>query len=229
MRKTLGRHPAVIRLGSFLLSSYLRFVYATLRWTIEGQDHARSVWRDKSTGAMLLLWHQGIPLSPTTWPPREGGQDMRALISRSADGEFIAQVVNDLGFPAFRGSRQRENSVGEKGGAAALREMVKWVKGGGAVAITPDGPKGPARVMGDGPPTAARLSGAPVILVGIACNPCKRIRSWDKTILPLPFGKGAIVYHPVLRAERDADLAVIARDWSDKLNSVTDRAEALVT
>lgn len=229
MRKTFGRRPEVIRLGSWLFSSYLRLCYATMRWRREGLDHARAVWADRSTGAMLLFWHQNIPLAPPTWPHREKGQPMRALISKSSDGEFITQVVMDLGFPAIRGSRQRENSVGDKGGAAALRDMVKWVKDGGGVAITPDGPKGPARLMAEGPPTAARLSGAPVILVGLACEPCFRIRSWDRTVVPLPFSKGAIVYHAPLRADRDADLSALARDWSGKLNAVTDRAEALVT
>jgi lysophospholipid acyltransferase (LPLAT)-like uncharacterized protein len=226
--KALLRRPAVIRLGSFLFSSYLKLVYATHSWTREGLEHARGVWADSSTGAILLLWHQGIPLSPNAWPRREGGQDMRALISKSADGEFITQVMVDLGFPAIRGSRQRANSVGDKGGAAALRDMVKWVKDGNAVAITPDGPKGPARIMGEGPATAARLTGVPVLLVGLACRNCVRIKSWDRTILPLPFGKAAMVYHPVLRAGRDDDLATLARDWTDKLNAVTDRAEAIV-
>lgn len=228
MKKKLGRHPAVIRLGSFLLSSYLKFVFFTQRWTIEGIELARMVWNDRSNGAIMLLWHQGIPISAAAWPRKEHGQEMRALISRSSDGEFIAQVMDDLGYPAIRGSRRRENSVGDKGGAEALRDMVKWVKGGGAVAITPDGPKGPARTMGEGPATAARLSGAPVILVGLASKPCIRIKSWDRTILPLPFSKAAAVYCGPVTLSRSDDPSAITAEWTERLNRAQDRAEAIV-
>ncbi len=226
--KKFARHPRMVRLGSALFSLYLRIVYLTQRWTIEGLDHARSVWADRSNGALLLLWHQDIPMAAKTWRPREEAQAMRVLISRSTDGEFITQVMDDFGYEAIRGSRRRENSVGDKGGAAALRDLVKWVRDGGAAAITPDGPKGPPRIMGEGPATAARLSGAPVLMAGMACKPCFRIRSWDRTVFPLPFGKAAIVYHPVLYASRGDDIAVLTKDWTDKLNAMTARAEALV-
>jgi hypothetical protein len=228
MRKTLGRRPAMIRLGSLLLSSYLKFVYVTQRWTIEGLGLARGVWADRSQGAILLLWHQGIPIAANAWPRHEHGQEMRALISRSSDGEFIAQVMSDLGYPAIRGSRQRKNSVGDKGGAEALRDMLKWIRSGGAVSITPDGPKGPARIMAEGPAVAARMSGAPVILVGLASKPCLHIKSWDRTILPLPFTRAAAVYYGPLKATRDDDPAALAADWTARLNMVQDRAEALV-
>lgn len=228
MSRKLSRHPAVIRLGSFLLSSYLKFVYRTQRWSFEGLGLARAVWADRSQGAILLLWHQGIPISAAAWPRKEKGQEMRALISRSSDGEFIAQVMDDLGYPAIRGSRRRENSVGDKGGAEALRELVKWVRGGGAVAITPDGPKGPARIMADGPATAARLAGAPVIMVGLASKPCVHIKSWDRTILPLPFSRASAVYYGPFHVTRDDDPAALVGDWNERLNKAQDRAEAIL-
>lgn len=229
MIKSLGRHPAVIRFGAALLSGYLKFVHLTQRRTFEGLEHAQGVWADRSTGCLVLFWHETIPIAPPAWPrwDKTKAQEIHALISRSADGEFIATVMGALGFPAIRGSRQRQNSVGDKGGAEALRHIIKWAKAGGAVAVTPDGPKGPARVMGEGPVTAARLSGVPVLLLAVASNPCIRIRSWDRTILPLPFSRAAAVYCPPVKVGRDDDLSATARDWTNQLNAATARAEAL--
>jgi hypothetical protein len=106
--------------------------------------------------------------------------------------------------------------------------MVKWVKGGGGVAMTPDGPKGPARVMGEGAPTLARMTGAPVLLVGLSSKPCSRAPSWDRTIMPYPFAKAAMVWDGPFYATRDDDLAALAQAWGERLNAVTARAEALL-
>ena len=105
-----------------------------------------------------------------------------------------------------------------KGGASAFRETLRWLGKGGGIAITPDGPRGPAEQMGDGPKTLARLSGAPVLLVGMAASPAIRLSSWDATLIPLPFGRGALVWRRVALDE----------DWSAGLSELTRRAEALV-
>lgn len=227
--KRFWRRPGVQRALSSFFSGYLKFVYSTLRWTREGHGLAQGVWaRNGETGAILCFWHARIPLSPCSWELQSGAQDMRALISKSSDGEFITQTMENIGFPAIRGSRKRSDSIGEKGGSEAFREMLRWVKGGGGVAVTPDGPAGPAQVMGEGVPSLAKLTGAPVLLVGLACKPCIRFNSWDQTIFPLPFGRAAMVWDGPFTVGRDADLPALAQDWGARLTAVTDRAEALL-
>lgn len=227
--KKFFRHPAVQRVFTFGLSSYLKFVYATLRWTREGQEHADGVWARKGEiGAIMAFWHAGIPLSPCAWDLKRNPQELHGLISRSADGEFIAKVWDDLGYPSIRGGRRNPNAIEDKGGTEAFREMIRWLKSGGAVGLTPDGPKGPARVMGDGPPTVARLTGVPVLLVGVACEPCLRLKSWDRTIFPLPFARAAQVWDAPVYAARQDDPTELAREWGQRLNAVTDRAHALL-
>jgi hypothetical protein len=120
---------------------------------------------------------------------------MRALISRSNDGEFIARTVEKLGFPSIRGSSAKKTDLAKnKHGEQAFRDMVQWVRDGGGVAITPDGPRGPAEHMEKGTPSLARITGAPVIFVGLAAKPCIRLGSWDNTMIPLPFAKAAMVW-----------------------------------
>ena len=84
--KAFFRHPAVQRALALTLAGYLKFVYATLRWTREGQEHADGVWARKGeTGAIMAFWHMGIPLSPCAWDLSRNPQELHGLISRSAD------------------------------------------------------------------------------------------------------------------------------------------------
>ncbi len=174
---------------------------------------------------MLCLWHDRISLSPASWPKE--AQECRALISLSADGEFIAKAMALVGFPAIRGSSQkRSDPAKSKGGMAAFRDMAKWVNSGGAVAITPDGPRGPMRVMGDGVAVMARLSGAPVLFIGLSCRPAVRLGSWDRAVLPLPFGRGAVVWDIDTFPEGLSTEEVTLR-WAERLTAVEARADAI--
>lgn len=224
--KKFIRAAAVQRFLARVFAGYLRIIYATQRWTIEGADLADAA-KARQGPTILCLWHSRIPISPPTWDPRTA-KSLKILISRSSDGEFITLTMNALGYGSIRGSRAREDSVGDKGGAQAFREMLRWLKDGNAMAVTPDGPRGPAEVMGEGVPTLARLTGAEVILAGIACKPCSRGRSWDRTVFPLPFGRAALVWDGPLRAGREDDPFELGEAWGERLRAVTARAEALV-
>ena len=222
------RHPAVQRLLSRILAAYLRLALATTRWTWEGRERAERVW-DGGGGVIVCFWHARIGLSPACWPLHRA-QSPRALISLSADGGFVAQAMARLGFPAIRGSAAKPSDPAKaKGGAAAFREVLRWIRAGNGIAVTPDGPRGPAERMTDGPPLLARLSGAPVLLVGLAARPCLRLKSWDRAVLPLPFARGAIAWDGPLAPPRSGDdLAATGADWAARLTAATARAEALL-
>ena len=227
------RSPFVIWLLSSIFAGYSKLVFRTLRMTVEGAEQAEAIWkqgRETGAGAILCFWHSRIPMSPLSWPQDLARrQDMRALISRSNDGEFIARTVEKLGFPSIRGSSAKKTDLAKnKHGEQAFRDMVKWVKDGGGVAITPDGPRGPAEHMEKGTPSLARVTGAPVIFVGLAAKPCLRLGSWDQTLIPLPFAKAAMVWDGPTAAGRGDDVDQLAEDWADRLSAVTRRAEDLV-
>jgi len=176
---------------------------------------------------IVCFWHSRIALSPACWP-LDRAQPPRALISLSPDGQFIAGAVQRLGFPAIRGSSRKDTDpTNDKGGASAFRDVLKWIRGGGGVAITPDGPRGPAETMKEGAPMLGRLSGAPVLFVGLAARPCLRLNSWDQAMIPLPFTRGAIVWAGGAPVARAADSGILAERWAETLSSVTRRAETL--
>lgn len=218
------RNPAVQSALAWTLAKWMQFCFSTIRWTHENQQAAEAVWA-QGGGVLCVFWHSRIGLSPSCWP-LDRAQPAKALISLSADGEFIAKAVARQGFPAVRGSSANKDKAEKaKGGTQALRDGLKQLKVG-ALAITPDGPRGPANVMADGLPLMAKLSKAPVLFIGMSCNPAIRLDSWDRAVLPLPFGKGAIVWD---RADypTDADMADVVVDWTARLNAVEARADAI--
>lgn len=209
---------------SHTLALWMRFCRATTRWTYEGRETAEQVWADGG-GVICVFWHSRIGLAPSSWDLTRA-QPAKALISLSADGQFIAKAVALQGFPAVRGSSaNKDKAQAAKGGSQALRDGLKQLRVG-ALAVTPDGPRGPARVMGEGVPLMAKMSGAPVLFIGISCNPAIRLNSWDRALLPLPFGRGAIIYD-LRHFPEGAEVADVTTPWADLLTAVEARADAV--
>lgn len=219
------RNPVIQAVLAWLLAQWMQFCFATIRWTHVNESAAEAVW-DDGGGVLCAFWHSRIALAPSCWPRRRA-QPAKVLISLSPDGQFIARAVALQGFPAVRGSSANKDKADRaKGGSQALRDGLRQLKVGG-LAITPDGPRGPARQMAEGTPLLARLSKVPVLLVGMSCKPAVRLNSWDRALLPLPFGRGAIVWDRTDYPE-GADPADVARDWTGRLNRVEAEADALV-
>lgn len=218
------RIPAVQYVLSSLLAAWMRFCFATIRWEREGQMHPERVWAEGG-GVLCAFWHSRIGLSPACWDLSRA-QPAKALISLSPDGQFIARAVALQGFPAVRGSSANKDKADRaKGGTQALRDGLKQLKIG-ALAITPDGPRGPVRVMAEGLPLMAKMSGAPVLFIGMSCNPAVRLNSWDRAVLPLPFARGALVYD-LDHYPAGADMAEVTTAWTERLTAVEARADAI--
>lgn len=228
--KALLRSDAVQAFLGWVLGTYLRVILTTVRWRHENVACVEPVLAGES-GAIALFWHGRIPLCLAT-APQWWRKRTRAFVSPSADGEFIAQALAMAGFPAFRvSSAKTGDSAKARQAVAAIREAVTWVAGGGALVITPDGPRGPNEIIAPGALQIARRSGQPVFLMGIAANPAVQADTWDKVMFAWPFGRGAVVWDGPLHVPADADAATIAgllADWSARLSLVTRRAETLV-
>ena len=229
MKKLLRSAPSQAILG-WLLGGYIRLMLATIRWRHENLQCVEPALAGEQ-GVIGLMWHGRIPLSlsvaPQWWRKRT-----KILVSPSSDGEFIARALAMNGFASIRASSAKAgDSAKARQAVAAVREAVAWVGGGGALIISPDGPRGPNEVVAQGAAQIARRAGAPVFLMGIAARPSMRAGSWDRAMLALPFGRGAVVWEGPLHVPPDADdgaIAAILADWSARLSAATRRAEALV-
>jgi lysophospholipid acyltransferase (LPLAT)-like uncharacterized protein len=115
------------------------------------------------------------------------GEGVHVLVSQSKDGELIAQTLHRLGFRTVRGSSSR-------GGTGALLKLMDVVKAGGSVAFTPDGPRGPVRSVQPGVLALAAKMEIPVVPLAWAGRRVKELGSWDRFLIPKPFGRYAVVY-----------------------------------
>lgn len=173
-----------IRVAEALLS--------TTRVREDGRDEVDALER-AGEPYVAVFWHGR--LLPLAYAYR--GSDVATLVSRSRDGRRIASVARRWGYRVELGSSSR-------GGTAGLRAIVRHLQAGRRVALTPDGPRGPARVMKAGPLQAARLTGAPVVPVAISASRAVHARSWDSFMVPWPFSRVLIRFGRAVRVPANA-------------------------
>lgn len=179
---------------------------------------------------IIALWHGQHLLTPAFYPK---GRPLVAMVSRSADAELNALMLEKFGIEAVRGSGGRENARHlDKGGAKALIALKKALVAGKNVAMIADIPHGKPRDAGMGIVLLARLSGRPILPAAITTSRRKVLeRSWDKTTINLPFGRSAVVVGTPVFVPADADDAEMERKRQEvtaSLNAATAEAYRLV-
>jgi len=173
-----GMQRVAVAAGPLLL----RLLYST--WRVREVNGAGwRALRAERRPFVFALWHgQLLPLVV-----RHRSQGVRILISEHRDGEVIAQIATSLGLAAIRGSTTR-------GAARALLAMCDALVSGDEVAVTPDGPRGPARKFASGAIVAAHRAGAPIVAIGVSASRAWHLRSWDAFMIPKPFARVTIAY-----------------------------------
>lgn len=201
-----------MKLLSLAAYLFLRFLHATLR-----VRHIHSERLESTPQYVLAFWHECILMSlfskwrkPTT-----------VMISRSKDGEIVTNVVQRFGVDTARGSSNR-------GGSIALREILRDVREGRNICFTPDGPKGPRRIVKEGVVYAAKITGLPIVPFHFAAKSKKRLRSWDRMVVPRPLSKAAFVYGQPMVVPRDGDVEEWRLKIEAAMNDLADEAEAEV-
>jgi lysophospholipid acyltransferase (LPLAT)-like uncharacterized protein len=190
----LMRRPAVSAALSWLAARYIRLVWITGRWQVENTDIADRMIAD-GTPFIACFWHGRMLMIPNAW---KYSARMSILISHHRDGIFISRTLAHLGIGTIAGSSSR-------GGAGALVSMVRALKRGEYMGITPDGPRGPRMRATPGAATAARLSGAVLLPVSYSATRRRVLGSWDRFVVPLPFSRGIIRVGAPIEVPRDTD------------------------
>jgi lysophospholipid acyltransferase (LPLAT)-like uncharacterized protein len=160
----------------------IRALAMTWRIRLTNVETIRSL-RAAGQPFIFAFWHgQMLPL---LWNHRR--ERVAVVISSHRDGEIIARIADRLGYRTIRGSSSR-------GAARALLGIVRELEAGAEVAVTPDGPRGPARRFASGALVAAQRVGAPIVGIGVSASRAWRLKSWDQFMIPKPFSRVHVVY-----------------------------------
>ena len=177
MDETQIRPPLLERILPFVAGELLRLVGRTLRVRREGEAPVRALLE---AGRPIILYglHGHLLIGACDL----GRFRPIVMISQSRDGERIARTVEHVGFRPVRGSSSR-------GGARALLQTVRLLRGPVVCCHLVDGPRGPRGEVKPGLILMAQRSGAALIPALYATRHKWRAGSWDRMQVPVPFAR----------------------------------------
>ena len=154
-----------------------------------------ATWRYRESGTkrlqppfIFVLWHSRI----LSLLPIYKDEGIVLLVSRHRDGGYLVDLAAGWGYRSVRGSTQR-------GGEIGLLGIVRALQGGAIVAMTPDGPRGPAERVQPGAVAAAQHAGVPIVAVGARVSAAWHLRSWDRQRVPKPFARIDVLFGSPIR------------------------------
>jgi lysophospholipid acyltransferase (LPLAT)-like uncharacterized protein len=195
---------------------YARFVFLTSRIEHDTAPETAALLREGKSwlgalwhGRLLIMCH-AIRREPT----------YHVLISGHSDGRLISRLIGFFGAETVVGSSS-------KGGSQGLRNTLRSLRAG-PVVFTPDGPRGPRMRAKAGIVKAAQLSGRPLIAAGISATRVRILKSWDRFMVPLPFGRIVVLWSAPMTIPRqadDAELETLRQKLEEELNRLTAEAD----
>lgn len=217
-------------LASWVLFLFARILYFTCRTEIKG--HKKISHTENSPQPFIYAFWHGR-LFPTSFLYTKK-KKVYAIISNHKDGELIARVVSKFGVHSVRGSTNRmpnkDRPFKNRGGANVIRESISIFEEGNTIAITPDGPRGPARKAKKNFFKLALEKNISVILVSYSASKCVEFSSWDNFMLPLPFSKIYVTLDEI-KNPRDTfgteGLEQFASQVEERLNDITEQADKI--
>lgn len=231
--KSILRNPIIVRVLGLIIWAYMALCHRTIRWTVLGDDAAKKVWLE-NTSVIIAAWHSTILLLPSgwhhvmrRWPKQKKHSAM--LISLSRDGEAVARAISHLGLSAVRGSTNHSKKKRDKGGLAALNTSMRLLREGAALCITPDGPRGPAETVQNGPVLMSMRTGTPILPYAILSKPERRLNTWDGFRIPYPFSRGVVVFGDIVQPGKGMDKDMIRHALERSLNAAMQRAERFLS
>jgi lysophospholipid acyltransferase (LPLAT)-like uncharacterized protein len=190
----------------------------SLTWRVEFvNDHVVRALRDRKQPFVYVLWHG--QLLPLIWTHR--GRNIAIMVSEHRDGEIIARIARAIGFRLVRGSTSR-------GAARALLSASRELESGFDVAVTVDGPRGPAGVVTPGALVISQRTSAPMVPTAASASRAWRLRSWDRFMIPKPFARVVVAYGDpiVIHASTPRDAAEHVERVAAAIDQATESAIA---
>lgn len=222
LRQRLASSPVLNRAAAWLFRAWLETVYRTSRRDADGWDAVARLIEEH--GAVIIVcWHQRIMMTP--WMFDLTRAPCRSLTSAGRAGRLVGWMHRAFGYdtvPMPKGVL----------GATEMREVLRGLKQGISIGISPDGPRGPARVAKVTPIQWARTAQVPVVVFTFSASRHWSWRTWDRLMFPLPFGRVAMLWRVWDRAVpprfTEAEGEALAAELGAFMDAVTAEADARV-
>lgn len=228
MKSILGNSVVQFLIGR-LIGGYMLFVGVTTRWRLVNRAAVEPFWEPDGGKVIGCIWHGRFSLIHKNWSFKRGVPKAKMLISQSREGGIVAHTSRTVGAEVVRGSAAKGRQ--SKGGTEALRAMARHIEGGGVIAMTPDGPRGPRMRAKKGAIQLAKLAGAPLLAVTWATSHRIVFDSWDQFVLPLPFGRGALIWgNPIAPPSPDAsdeEIEAVRLALENEMNRIAAEADRI--
>jgi len=129
---------------------------------------------------ILTFWHGSLLFQPYFFHTLNIKKKLFGMISRSKDGQIIANIYSYMGAYSLRGSSS-------KGASSVLRASLRALKNGHCIAYTPDGPRGPIFSIANGLYALSHKTNTNILVSTVVPTRYWRLKSWDQFIIPKPF------------------------------------------
>jgi hypothetical protein len=203
--KTLKK-KLVSWLGPWLAYRVIRILGRTMRFEVVNPEIQRS-FLEKDIPYIGAFWHDRLLMMPFGYE----GKKLGFLVSPHRDGQIVGRALKRFGLNPIFGSSSR-------GGASAIKEMVRAIQNGSDMAIVPDGPRGPRHRLQLGVIELARRTGNPILPLTFSASKKKIFKTWDRFLLPYPFSKGVFVWGEPIYVDRDGE-----RDYLEEMRLLVER------
>lgn len=203
-------------LGHLFLANAVTLLCKSLRIRVVNEESVKKLKKEKKN-YIVAFWH-GTMLYP--WY-LHGSPCFAALTSKSKDGELLAKLLRHWHYEVIRGSSS-------SGGDVALEIMVDYATNNYSIAITPDGPRGPAHKLKAGAVVAAKKAGVPIVLAGVGYKKKKVLKNWDKFEIPYFFSNANVIYSDPVYIDKDLsyeETSEIIIECDIKLNELQKQAQ----
>ena len=214
-KRTLLNNRGLVWLVGSLLNAYGQLFLMTSRLRIQAHPEVERLVREQRVPVIYALWHSHVLFVPLfrTYERRA----VSVLLSAHRDAQIVGVAARLRGIRLVFGSSTR-------GGAKAYLQLLAVLKGGESVVMTPDGPKGPAEQAKSGVIHLAQQSGCAIVPVALGCSRLHRLKSWDRSLLPLPFSKAVFELGKPMYCPSEAPLELLQQQLETAIQAAVARA-----
>ncbi len=182
------------RLISYLLALYIKLVYKTTRWQVIGRENPEQYLK-KDQPFLVCFWHGRLAMLMCSWA---WDKPFSMLQSSHRDGQITQRILTYFNIESIAGSTHR-------GGTQAMRALIKALRSGITVGITPDGPRGPAQIASPGVVSIAKLAEVDIIPLTFSTHWRCVLKTWDRFHVPLPFSHGVFIWGKAIPVDKDPE------------------------